>query len=383
MKIVYTCSYAYPSISGVWNRVENIAKGMLRKGHEVHILTSNIIAGTDKIAEPYENYRGIHIHRFPVKLKLSKFQLLFTGKKFNQILKKINPDIVDCQTYRHPEAKAALKYSLKNKVPCVLTTHAPFLPIEVRGKKLSFLAKGYDFLIGKNILNKYSKIFRISDWELKYLFDLKTKKDKIIYSPNGVPEEFYRAKQKKVKNQTILFFGRIEPRKQVHILIEAFSKISEKYLESKLLLLGPIENTDNYEEKLKKLIKLNNLEKRVLFLGPIYDIEKKIKVLNSSQIYILPSTWEGFPQTLIEMMSLGKCIITSNCDGNMEVIKENETGFLFKIGNTKELTQKLDYCLSHDTSKVEKNAKKIAENFRWSKIVDDVEEVYKRLILKT
>jgi glycosyltransferase involved in cell wall biosynthesis len=380
MKIVYTCSYAYPSISGVWNRVENVAKGMLRKGHEVHILTSNIIAGTDNFAELYENYQGIHIHRFPVKLKFSKYQLLFTGERFNQILKKINPDIIDCQTYRHAEAKAALRYSLKNKIPCILTTHSPFLPVEVRGKKLSFLADVYDLLIGSRILNKYSRVFRISDWELKYLNALGLKEKKIVYSPNGIPKEFFNTELKEVRDQTLLFFGRIEPRKQVHVLIESFSKIADKYPKSKLLLLGPIENVDNYEERLKELIKSNNLEERVIFLGPIYDMKKKIKVLNSSHIYILPSTWEGFPQTLIEMMSLGKCIIASNCNGNMEVIKDNETGFLFNIGDSKELAEKIDYCLSNDTSKIEENAKKLSKNFTWEKIVDDVEGIYKELI---
>jgi len=380
MKIVYTCSYAYPSISGVWNRVENLAKYMIKQGHEVHVLTSNLIAGTDKKEKPYENYQGIHIHRFPVKLKLTKYQLLFTGKKFNQTLKKIKPDMIDCQTYRHAEGKAALNYSLKNKIPCILTTHACFLPVEVRGKKLSLLADIYDFIIGKKILKKYSKIFRISHWELKYLLALKADKNKIIYSPNGIPEEFFKTKPKKIENQTVLFFGRIEPRKQVHVLIKAFAKISEKYPKSKLLIVGPIENIANYEEKLKKLIKKYNLEKKVSLLPPIYEISKKIKLINSCQIYVLPSTWEGFPQSLIEVMALEKCIVVSDCDGNKEVIKNNETGFLFRIGNTKDLANKLDYCLSHNTSKIQKNTKKLAEKFKWENIGKDVEEIYRDLI---
>jgi len=379
MKIAYTCSYAHPSISGVWNRVENLAKGMLQKGHEVHVLTSNIIAGTDKIAKSYENYQGIHIHRFPVKIKLTKYQLLFTGEKFRKVLRKINPDIIDCQTYRHPEAKVALEFALKNKTPCILTTHACFLPVEVRGKKLSLLAEIYDFIVGKKILKKYSRIFRISHWELKYLLKLGAKKEKIIYSPNGVPEEFFKTKLNKTKNQTILFFGRVEPRKQVHILIKAFIKISKKHPKSKLLVVGPIENVANYKETLENLIKKNNLEKRIFLIGPIYEMDKKIKLINSCKIYVLPSTWEGFPQTLIEIMSLGKCVIGSDCDGNKETIINGKTGFLFKIGNIEELSKKLDYCLSNNTSKQEENAKKSAENFKWNKIISDVEKIYKNL----
>lgn len=380
MKIVYTCSYAYPSISGVWNRVENVAKGLIKKGHEVYVLTSNIIAGTDKTAKPYENYQGIHIHRFPVKAKLTKYQLLFTGEKFLKTLEKINPDIIDCQTYRHPEAKQSLEFALKKNIPCVLTTHAPFLPVEVRGKKLSFLSQTYDFLIGKRILKKYSKILRISDWELKYLYELGADKGKIVYSPNGVPEEFYKAKPKKVRDKTILFFGRIEPRKQVHILINAFEKISKKYPKAKLKIVGPIENVENYENRLKNLIEKNNLQEQVSIVPPIYEMDEKIKLINSHQIYVLPSTWEGFPQSLIEVMSLKKCIVASDCDGNKETIVDGKTGFLFKIGNINELTEKLDYCLSHDTSKIEKNAKELTEKFKWEKIIDDVESVYKSLI---
>ena len=380
MKIVYTCSYAYPSISGVWTRVENLAKEFSKRGHEVHVLTSNLIAGTDKTAEPYEFYEGIHINRFPVKIKLSKYQLIFTGKEFDKTLKDINPDIIDCQTYRHNEAKSALEYSLNNKIPCILTTHAPFLPVEVRGRKLSFLSKVYDWFIGKNILKKYSKVFRISNWELKYLLDLGLEQEKIIYSPNGVPREFFKIKIEKTKNQAILFLGRIEPRKQVHILINAFAKINKKYSNSKLYLAGPIENVENYENTLKKIIAENELEKKVIFLGPVYDLSKKIDLINSSQIYVLPSTWEGFPQSLIEAMSLGRCIIGSDCEGNMEVLDDEKTGFLFKIGDVEELAEKLEYCLSNNTTEVEQNAKLLAEKFEWGKIADKVEKVYQELI---
>jgi len=379
MKIVYTCSYAFPSISGVWNRVENLAKNLILKGHEIHVLTSNIIAGTLKTAKSYEKYKGIHIHRFPVKLKLSKYQLIFTGKNFFKTLKKIKPDVIDCQTYRHPEARAALFYALKNNMPCILTTHAPFLPVEVRGKKLSILSRIYDLLIGKRILKKYDYIFRISDWELKFLLKLGVNPKKIIYSPNGVPEKFFTTKSRKVRNQTILFLGRIEPRKQVHILLKAFSKITQKNPKARLKIVGPIENIKNYKEKLENIIKKNKLGRKISFLGPVYDVNKKIKLINSSQIYVLPSTWEGFPQTLIEAMSLGKCIVASNCDGNRELIKNKKTGYIFKIGDVEDLAEKLDFCLNNDTSKVEKEAKKLAKNFQWKKISNDVEKVYKKL----
>jgi len=380
MKIIYTCSYAHPSISGVWNRVENLAEYMIKKGHEVHVLTSNLIAGTNNTINSYENYKGIHIHRFSVKIKLTKYQLLFTGNNFLKTLEKIKPDIIDCQTYRHPEAKSALKYALQNKIPCILTTHAPFLPVEVRGKKLSFLSKVYDFIIGKKLLKKYSVIFRISDWELKYLKSLFWGAKKIIYSPNGVPEDFFKTKPKKIRNNTLLFLGRIEPRKQVHTLIEAFSKISKKYNNAKLIIVGPIEKIENYEEQLKELVKKYDLEKKVSFLGSVFDLKKKISLINNSQIYILPSTWEGFPQSLIEAMSLQKCVIGSNCDGNKEVITEGKTGFLFKIADNEELAEKIDYCLSHDTSKIEKNAGDLAKKFQWKKIAEDVENTYKSLI---
>ena len=67
MKIAILCPYSYPSICGVWTRVYNDAKYLVSKGHEVHILSSNEIKGTDKKSKFYEFYQGIHIHRFPFK----------------------------------------------------------------------------------------------------------------------------------------------------------------------------------------------------------------------------------------------------------------------------------------------------------------------------
>ena len=109
MKIAYICNFSYPFWEGVWNNVYNLAKYMLKKGHEVHVFSSNLNPSGKNFSN-YALFEKIHIHRFPVKRKIGSYGLFFD---FEQELEKIKPDIIHAHVYRNPCAHKALKISKK------------------------------------------------------------------------------------------------------------------------------------------------------------------------------------------------------------------------------------------------------------------------------
>ncbi len=357
-------------ICGVWERVKQESLELSKK-HNVKIFSSNSIKGTDKIAKNEDSINGIEIKRFPfTKLGGESFMTW----NFKKEALNFKPDIIIAHSYRQPHTTKALKIKKilqKKGLNCkvFLVTHAPF----IKGNSTrSFLGKFavifYDKFIGTRLINKFDKIIAITKWEIPYLLKLGIDKKKIEYVPNGIPKEFFETEPKKGEN--ILFFGRIAMIKNLETLIKAARLTKEK-----IKIIGFAEK--NYLNKLKNLVKELNI-KNVEFLPPVFGISNKIKAIDSAEIFILPSLSEAMPQSLIEAMARKKIVIASNNNGSKDLIKNNENGFLFEIGNSKELADiinKISKMKKSQKDKIKKNAYEYVSQFSWTKIIKKLEEL--------
>ncbi|MEK6852816.1 MAG: glycosyltransferase family 4 protein [Nanoarchaeota archaeon] len=375
MKILYLCEFS-AGADGVWNRVYNIAK-IISKRHEVYVFSSNITKGTEEIAKSREVLGGIRIFRFPVKRRVGENVLFWD---FTAELNRIKPDVINTHVYRHPHSTIAPKLAKKSGAKCFLTTHAPFVEGELRSRRLNFLVNAYDKFIGKKILNSYNKVIAITKWEIPFLERMGCDRKKIVYIPNGIPDEFSKVKinynkylGKEIK---ILYFGRISPIKDLETLIKAISILRAKGHRIVLKLVGPAENA--YKERLIVLAKDQKLGKYVKFSAPVYGISQKIKALRAADIFVLPSKREASPQALLEAMSLGLLVISSDTLGGKEILGDEERGLLFQIGDGKDLADKIDFTIRNFKSleKTRKRAVEFARKLIWSKIAAQEESLY-------
>lgn len=371
MKIVYLCEFS-AGIDGVWNRVYNIAKHLAKK-HEVYVFSSDIEKGSEKKAKHFEEVDGIKIFRFPVTFRLGENALFWD---YENKLREIKPDVVNAHVFRHPHSTSILKAARKIGAKCFLTTHAPFVERELRSPILNLAVNVYDHFSAKKVLNSYDKVIVITKWELPFLYKLGCKREKIVYIPNGFPEEFLkeRVKYSKKKVSTIIFLGRIAPIKNPEILIRAFGNILGKDYKVKLKFVGQIEK--GYGSSLIDLLKQLKLDSKVEFTGPIYDLKKKIKILQESDIFVLPSKREASPQALIEAMALGMLVISSSTLGGREIIENEKNGFLFS--GLEDLTEKLEYALDNYSrlKKLMTKARKDISNLTWKKLADKEVRLY-------
>ena len=287
-------------------------------------------------------------------------------KKKNK-LNKIKPNIIICNN-RHPEVIIALSYAKKNNIPCLLVTHAPFLEKGIRNPFLEIAVKVYDKILN---YNKFDKILAITEWEIPYLLKLGVKRSKIIYLPNPIPKEFFKSKAKIRKNKKLIFLGRITEIKDIETLLLALT-------DQELELIGPI--SEEYRVKLNRIIR--NLQLKVKFSQPIYNIKDKIRKLKTADIFILPSKREGLPQSLLEAMALGIVPVSSKNQGAKEILN-NKNGFLFNIGKSNELKQILEKTKNKNLNKISREARKTAENFQEDKIMKQAESLYLSLIKKS
>ncbi len=351
---------------GVWQRVKQESE-LLSKKHEVKIFSSNATKGSKKIAKEKEKLGKIEIQRFPFK-KLGGEGYLYWNS-FEKSALEFNPDIIIAHSYRLPHTHKAIKIAEKTNSKVFLVTHAPFIKDNSTRNIISkIFVILYDKFIAPRTINKFDKIIAITHWEIPYLQNIGAKKEKIFYIPNGIPKQFFTQSFSKEQNK-LLFLGRIAPIKNIEILINSMSKIKN----TKLEIVGPAEQ--NYLEKLKSLIKEKNLEKQISFSQGIFDIKEKIKKIDSTKIFVLPSKREGMPQSLIEAMAREKIVIGSNNSGNADLIKHKENGLLFENNNVQDLTDKIGFALKQEDRKLQKSARIFVEQFEWGKIIDKIEEI--------
>jgi len=366
-KILELTNYS-AGICGVWNRVKEESERLTKLGHEIRVFSSNRVKGSNETAERSENKNQVKIRRFPSKKLGGESYMNWENLgELQKEIKKYKPDVIIAHSYRHRHTVLASKIARKIGAKSFLVTHAPFGDSTRSKFAKLYIRYFHDLFIGRSTLKRFNKIIIISKWEIPYLRDLGIQNEKIEYLPNGIPQEFFKQSKSK-ENNKILFLGRISPVKDLETLIKAISMIKDKKI--KLEIVGPAER--EYLNKLKILINKLDLSKRVSFSKPIYNIKEKINKIDSAKIFVLPSKREGMPQSLIEAMARKKIVISSNNSGSKDLILNGKNGHLFKIGDSRELADRIDLSLKKDNFNMKKEARQSVEKFSWNKIIEQL-----------
>lgn len=173
---------------------------------------------------------------------------------------------------------------------------------------------------------------------LKYFI----KKEKLVTIPNPVATISESAVFRlPTQRPFFLVSGRLTAQKGVDLIIKAFLH-SKAQTQVDLVIMG-----DGPErEKLTRLVNQEGLQSKVHFLG---FVAKPFSVVIQAYALILGSYREGFPNVLVEALSLGVPVISSDCPtGPKEIVNHGVNGFLFPTGDYKALTDEMDLIIKAD-----------------------------------
>lgn len=129
---------------------------------------------------------------------------------------------------------------------------------------------------------------------------------------------------------------------------------------------------------LNDLLKKEEVENKVKFLGVIENRQKLFKWLDSLDIYLQPSRTEGMPRATLEAMSRGLPVISSNAGGLKALINEN---YIFNNGNYKDFANKINLLIK-DTNNLLNESKRnleVAERYD-KKILDEKRDKFYKAI---
>ncbi len=165
-------------------------------------------------------------------------------------------------------------------------------------------------------------------------------RDKISVIPN--PYDIEKIKKKSLVNidpkpwltddvKLILAVGRLTEAKDYPTLLKAMKLVTEEYSNAHLLILGEGEEKDY----LKKIILKLDIESNVHLGG--FDINP-FRWMRKSDVYVLSSKQEGFPNVLVQALICGSQIVSTDCDsGPNEILEHGRWGALVDVGNYEEL----------------------------------------------
>ncbi|MGC8890671.1 MAG: glycosyltransferase family 4 protein [bacterium] len=146
--------------------------------------------------------------------------------------------------------------------------------------------------------------------------------------------DFCSRVSKEEKNPVFLLTARLLWDKGIKEFVESARKVKEIYPKAEFWLLGPIDEA-NPTAIPSKTVKDWEEKGIIKYLGIVDDVRP---LICQSDVVVLPSYREGVPRSLLEAISMGKPIITTDTAGCREVIEDGRNGFLVKVKDVESLT---------------------------------------------
>lgn len=359
MKIVVTGTRGIPNImGGVETHCEELFPRIAAKGYDVTVIRRKSYV-RDNLAE----YKGVKLVDVETPKKKSFEAIIHT---FRAILKakSMHADIVHIHAIG-PALLVPLARILGMKV--VFTHHGPDYDRDKWGTAAKMMLK-----LGERMGTTFAnEVIVISNVINDILVRKYGRRDcHLIY--NGVPEpeicEYpeYFDELGIEKGKYILGMCRFVPEKNLHHLVEAFSKIDAKGC--KLVLAGDTDFEDDYSRNLKKMAR----EKGVVLTGFVKG-KKLHSLLTNARCYVLPSSHEGLPIALLEAMSYRLPVIVSDIPANLEVGLEKDV--YFPMGNVEALKEKLQKNVDQEYAPVRYDMTK----YNWDTIAEQIAQLYQSI----
>ncbi len=306
------------------------------------------------------------------RVGLNPFRDLLTYTALKSSFKKLKPDIVLSYTSK-PIIYSGLAIGNNPKIK--------FFP------NLTGLGYGFteEFQLKRKFINLILKqlykislkvsstiIFQNPDDELLFKkLNLIKEKKTLIVNGSGVDLNYYSPSSLPSK-PIFLMLSRLVSDKGVIEYCEAAKEVRTRFPNAEFQLAGSFDlNPSGLKyDQLKPYIDSQDIN----FLGHINDVRE---VLNKCRFYVLPSYREGTPRSILEAMSVGRPIITTNTTGCKETVLNGINGFLVPIKDTKSLVKAIQNMLMLDDEKINHMAQ---ESIKLARQKYDVRKVNQNIV---
>lgn len=360
MKIVVTGTRGIPAImGGVETHCEELFPRVAALGYDVTVMRRS-----SYVADSLTEWHGVKLMDIPTPRKKA-FEAIVHTVRAVIAARRLGADVVHIHAIG-PALVTPLARLLGMKV--VFTHHGPDYDRDKWGVAAKMM-----LLLGEMLGCRFAnRVIVISD-VIRNLIASKhgrTKGVSLIY--NGVPAADkchfpeYFSELGITEGNYVLGMSRFVPEKNLHHLIEAFSRVKSEGL--KLVIAGDSDFPDEYSEGLKRQAR----EAGVVLTGFVKG-KKLHSLLTNARCFVLPSSHEGLPIALLEAMSYGLPVIVSDIPANLEVGLPDKC--YFPVGDIDALASRLRVLCEDPLARIDYDMAK----YDWDHIAKEVSDVYRSL----
>ena len=360
MKIVVTGTRGIPAImGGVETHCEELFPRVAALGYDVTVMRRS-----SYVADSLTEWHGVKLVDIPTPRKKA-FEAIVHTVRAVIAARRLGADVVHIHAVG-PALVTPLARLLGMKV--VFTHHGPDYDRDKWGVAAKMMLRLGEML-GCRFANR---VIVISD-VIRNLIASKhgrTKGVSLIY--NGVPAADkchfpeYFSELGITEGNYVLGMSRFVPEKNLHHLIEAFSRVKSEGL--KLVIAGDSDFPDEYSEGLKRQAR----EAGGVLTGCVKG-QKLHSLLTNARCFVLPSSHEGLPIALLEAMSYGLPVIVSDIPSNLEVGLPDKC--YFPVGDIDALASRLSVLCEDPLARIDYDMAK----YDWDHIAKEVSDVYRSL----
>jgi phosphatidylinositol alpha-mannosyltransferase len=198
--------------------------------------------------------------------------------------------------------------------------------------------------------------------------------------PNGVGPEFYASPEPlegwKADGPTLLFVGRLEPRKGLTYLVRAFLRLKPAFPRLRLLVVG--RDDKRLQDKAMALVP-PRLRTDLIFVGSVPQADLP-SYYATADVFCAPSLGgESFGIVLAEAMAVGKPVVCSDIGGYRDVVHDGTDGLLVPPRDPEALAEVLAGLLDNPArlAAMGQAAATAARRYAWETVAAEVQEVYR------
>jgi glycosyltransferase involved in cell wall biosynthesis len=335
LRVVMVIQSYLPRLGGAEKQLAAVCRALRKQGIEPSIVTRRYPG-----MSAFESIEGTPVYRVPAPRPKALAALCYLFFGFLRI-RNLHPQVLHAHELLSPTDLAILA---KRNLGCPLVVKV------LRGGKLGDLDKLRHRRGGQARIRRLKQnvdIFLTISREIEAELAAEgIDPARCRFLPNGVDTHIYQPVNDKMKREIraalglpegyiCLYSGRLAPEKGLDVLLNAWNKISSRHPQAHLLLLG----SGPQEAALKEMA-----GERVIFGGYVPD---PCLFYQACDLFVLPSLTEGLSNAMLEAMACGLPLVATRVGAAGELNPTGENGRLVMPGNTEELAQALDFCLSN------------------------------------
>ena len=374
-----------PSLAPEWGGPVKVVNELAGALEAIGVSSEIISAQGRRVGNPETVTNDIPIHLFETG-PLARLWTAHTPGLKKTLARKIPDfDLVHIQELWHYPGYIASKIARSRNVPYIVTIHGELNEWNLQQKRLK--KQIYMTAIQRGILQKSAALHAITQAESNRIRQLEIETP-VAMIPNGIhTEEFenlpdrsqFVSRYPELENRLIvLFLGRIQQKKGLDILAQAFGNLVRTRHDVRLVVAGPDE--DNTLTEIKTILKSQGALEKAVFPGMLTG-EQKLEALSAADIFALTSYSEGFSVALLEALSAGlPLVITDEC--NFPEVGDSRAGFVVRPNDSETASALMSLLDSADLRReMSENARRLVRsNYTWERIAEKMFTLYENVI---